>query len=145
MQKINTDTNDQQFEVYQKNLNNRDDVETLDSIVSTLKNSLNEYMSSSDDVEEKFDRFYIIKNCKNERHYLMMFMMFDILMNHILFNILHHIVHCFEFRFALNLIMNKEKIEELNRLSEDSIKNLPRMKQIAHELVQELMKKSKKA
>lgn len=62
MQKINTDTNDQQFEVYQKNLNNRDDVETLDSIVSTLKNSLNEYMSSSDDVEEKFDRFYFKKN-----------------------------------------------------------------------------------
>jgi len=75
----------------------------------------------------------------------MMFVMFDILMNHILFNILHHVVHCFEFRFALNLIMNKEKIEELNRLSEDSIKNLPRMKQIAHELVQELMKKTKKA
>ena len=145
MQKINTDTNDQQFEVYQKNLNNRDDVETLDSIVSTLKNSLNEYMSSNDDVEEKFDRFYFIKICQNERHYLMMFMMFDILMNHILFNILHHVVHCFEFRFALNLIMNKEKIEELNRLSEDSIKNLPKMKQIAHELVQELMKKSKKA
>ena len=64
MQKINTDTNDQQFEVYQKNLNNRDDVETLDSIVSTLKNSLNEYMSSSDDVEEKFDRFYFINKRK---------------------------------------------------------------------------------
>ena len=61
MQKINTDTNDQQFEVYQKNLNNRDDVETLDSIVSTLKNLSNEYMSSSDDVEEKFDRFYFKK------------------------------------------------------------------------------------
>ena len=69
MQKINTDTSDQQFEVYQKNLNNRDDVETLDSIVSTLKNSLNEYMSSSDDVEEKFDRFYFIKNCKNAKAY----------------------------------------------------------------------------
>lgn len=67
MQKINTDTSDQQFEVYQKNLNNRDDVETLDSIVSTLKNLLNEYMSSSDDVEEKFDRFYFIKICQNER------------------------------------------------------------------------------
>jgi len=64
MQKINTDTNDQQFEVYQKNLNNRGDVETLDSIVSTLKNSLNEYMSSSDDVEEKFDRFYFINKRK---------------------------------------------------------------------------------
>ena len=68
MQKINTDTSDQQFEVYQKNLNNRDDVETLDSIVSTLKNSLNEYMSSNDDVEEKFDRFYFINKRKNVKN-----------------------------------------------------------------------------
>ena len=68
MQKENDDTNDQQFEVLQKNFKNERDVETLDSIVSTLKNSLNEYMSSNDDVEEKFDRFYFINKRKNVKN-----------------------------------------------------------------------------
>lgn len=67
MQNENEHTNDQQFEVLQKNLKNERDVETLDNIVSTLKNLLNEYMSSNDDVEEKFDRFYFIKIAKMQK------------------------------------------------------------------------------